>query len=380
MSIKKATSSKGKPPRWAALRSSSEGTASVGTAERARFWSLVIILTIALVVSITLAIIIGPVEIPALRVWQIAFGQMFPNLDSFEWTNAEYHIVWLIRFPRVLMGVFVGAGLAVVGVTMQALVRNPLADPYLLGVSSGASTGAVIALSSASFLAFAGIHAISLGAFLGALLALTMTFFLAQNRGRISPQRLILSGMAVAYLFSGMTSFITLTSSDRDLARAALSWMLGTLSGTDWPELTLPAVVLLIGTFYLILQARSLNALIIGEETAAALGVDTNKFRLRLFLIVSILTAVMVAVSGAIGFVGLMIPHIVRIFVGSDHRRVLPISMLFGAIFVIWVDVFARIVIDPNELPIGVVTSLIGAPFFLWLMRSKTRAAGRRKS
>ena len=196
------------------------------------------------------------------------------------------------------MGVFVGAGLAVVGVTMQALVRNPLADPYLLGVSSGASAGAVVALSTPVFLAFAGMHAISLGAFIGAIIALLLTFLLAQNRGRISPQRLILSGVAIAYLFSGLTNYITMTSSDRELARAALSWMLGTLSGTDWPELTLPAAVLLIGTIYLILQARSLNALIIGEETATALGVDVNKFRLQLFFMVSLLTAVMVAVSG----------------------------------------------------------------------------------
>ena len=380
MSAKKAPISTAQPSVRAASRPKSKVTTSHGVTERARFWSLVMILSAALVISVTLAIIIGPVEIPALRVWQIAIGQAFPEAVNFEWTNAEYNIVWLIRFPRVLMGVLVGAGLAVVGVTMQALVRNPLADPYLLGVSSGASTGAVLALSSASVLAIFGIHTISMGAFLGAILALTLTFSLAQHRGLISPQRLILSGVAVAYLFSGLTSFITLTSSDRDLARAALSWLLGTLSGTDWPELTLPAAFLLVGTVYLILQARSLNALLIGEETATTLGVDTNKFRLRLFIIVSLLTAVMVAVSGAIGFVGLMIPHIVRLLVGSDHRRVLPISMLLGAIFLIWVDVFARIVIDPKELPIGVLTSIFGAPFFLWLMRSQMRSAGRKGS
>lgn len=377
MSVDDTLSPQGRPSaRAASPPDAPAAIASPGSAERARFWSLVIGLAAVLAITVTLAVVIGPVEIPAIRVWQIAAGQALPGRITPAWSGAEFNIVWLIRFPRVLLGAFIGAGLAVVGVTMQALVRNPLADPYLLGVSSGASTGAVLALGTGVF-AFAGLYAVPFGAFCGAILSLVMTFALAQHRGVITPNRLILSGVAVAYLFSGLTSFITLTSPNYDLSRSVLSWMLGSLSGTNWRDLTLPALTLLAGTVYLVLQARSLNAILIGEETAATLGVDTNKFRLRLFFLVSILTAVIVAVSGAIGFVGLMIPHIVRQVVGSDHRRVLPISMLVGAIFLVWVDVAARIVIDPRELPIGVITSIIGAPFFLWLMRSKMGGEGR---
>ena len=268
-----------------------------------------------------------------------------------------------------------GAGLAVVGVTMQALVRNPLADPYILGISSGASVGAVMVLAFGAF-AFAGIYAISVGAFLGAILTFLIVFLLAQSNGRLNPARLILAGVAVAYFFSGLTSFITLTSDNRELARAVLAWLLGSLAGTDWVELTLPTAVLFFGSVYLVLQARGLNALIVGDETAATLGVDLTRFRRSLFGVVSLVTGVMVAVSGAIGFIGLMIPHIVRLMVGTDHRRVLPVSIFVGSIFLILVDVIARTAFDPVELPVGVITSLLGGPFFLWLLHRQMKERG----
>lgn len=272
----------------------------------------------------------------------------------------------------MLLAVFVGAGLAVVGMTMQAMVRNALADPYLLGLSSGASAGAVAVLAFGA-LAFAGVYAVSVGAFSGALLTFLLVFLLARRRGRLTPFRLVLSGVAVAYFFSGLTSFITLTADNRELARAVLTWLLGSLAGTDWLDLTLPAAVLAIGAFYLVLQARSLNALILGDETAVTLGVDTGQVRRHLFLVVSLVTGVMVAVSGAIGFIGLMVPHLVRLLVGTDHRRALPMTVLVGSIFLIWVDVIARTAFDPVELPVGVITSLLGGPFFLWLMRQQAQ-------
>lgn len=352
---------------------------------RTRFWLLLLGLLVLLIVSVTLGITLGSVDIPAGIVWRIAASEIIKfisehtpfNLSLWiniaeDWTSAQFNVVWLIRFPRVLLGAFVGAGLAVVGVTMQALVRNPLADPYILGISSGASMGAVAVLAYGIF-AFAGIYAISLSAFLGSLMTSFIVFLLARRRGRIAPRRLILSGVAVAYFFSGLTSFITLTSGKYMLARAALSWLLGTLAGTNWTELTLPVIVLVAGTFLLSLQARSLNALIIGDETAATLGVDLNRFRGQLFLSVSLVTGVMVAVSGAIGFVGLMVPHTVRLIVGADHRRVLPVSLFAGSIFLIWVDVIARVAFAPVELPVGVITSLLGGPFFLWLMHHQMK-------
>ncbi|MEM7030859.1 MAG: iron ABC transporter permease [Chloroflexota bacterium] len=365
-----------------------DNTVSQSRTTQLRFWLLLSGLAVLLLVSITLGITLGPVEIPVSAVWRIAASEtlnVLSDITSLElnrwitieesWTKAQFNIIWLIRFPRVLLGVFVGAGLAVVGVTMQALVRNPLADPYILGISSGASVGAVMVLAFGAF-AFAGIYDISVGAFLGATLTFLIVFLLAQSNGRLNPARLILAGVAVAYFFSGLTSFITLTSDKRELARAVLAWMLGSLAGTDWPELTLPAVALLFGSVYLALQARGLNALIVGDETAATLGVDLTRFRRLLFLVVSLVTGVMVAVSGAIGFIGLMIPHVVRLMIGTDHRRVLPVSIFVGSIFLIWVDVIARTAFDPVELPVGVITSLLGGPFFLWLLHRQLKDQG----
>ena len=363
-------------------------TASQSRITQLRFWLLLGGLTALLLVSITLGVTLGPVDIPVGAVWRIAASEtinVLSDITSLElnswvnieanWTKAQFNIIWLIRFPRVLMGVFVGAGLAVVGVTMQALVRNPLADPYILGISSGASVGAVMVLAFGAF-AFAGIYAISVGAFLGAILTFLIVFLLAQSNGRLNPARLILAGVAVAYFFSGLTSFITLTSDNRELARAVLAWLLGSLAGTDWVELTLPTAVLFFGSVYLVLQARGLNALIVGDETAATLGVDLTRFRRSLFWVVSLVTGVMVAVSGAIGFIGLMIPHIVRLMVGTDHRRVLPVSIFVGSIFLILVDVIARTAFDPVELPVGVITSLLGGPFFLWLLHRQMKERG----
>ncbi|NJO06621.1 MAG: iron ABC transporter permease, partial [Chloroflexaceae bacterium] len=248
--------------------------------DQRRFWLLLTGLSVLLFISVTLGVTLGPVAIPAHIVWRIAAaetlrwiaeGTSLPVTHWItiepDWTTAQLNIVWLIRFPRVLLSLFVGAGLAVVGVTMQALVRNPLADPYILGISSGASVGAVSVLAFGAF-AFAGIYALSIGAFLGALLTFFIVFLLAQQNGRILPTRLVLSGVAVAYFFSGLTSFITLTSDQRELARTVLAWLLGSLAGTDWAELPLPVVVLVAGCCILAFQARSLNALIVGDETA----------------------------------------------------------------------------------------------------------------
>lgn len=342
--------------------------------QKTRYQLLIISLIIILIISITLAVMIGPVPIPPLRVWQIALAQLFPNLTG-DWTPAQVQIVWLIRFPRVLLAFFVGAGLSVVGVTMQALVRNSLADPYILGVSSGASVGAVLVILFGVF-ASLGIYAVSVGAFLGAMLSFVVVFLLAQRQGRISSTRLILAGVAVSYLFSAVTSFLTLKAGSGDAARRVLFWLLGGLSGTKWTDLILPMGSLGIGMVYLLLQRRSLNALLIGEETAMTLGTDSDRFRKQLFLVTSLLTGVMVAVSGAIGFVGLMIPHSVRLLVGSDHRRVLPVSLLLGGIFLIWADVLARMIIAPEELPIGIITALFGTPFFIWLMQLSPKTLG----
>ncbi|MEH1947176.1 MAG: iron ABC transporter permease [Nostoc sp.] len=339
-----------------------------------RYKLLMVTMVVILLLSITLAVMIGPVPISPLRVWQIALSQVFPNVTG-DWTQAQVQIVWLIRFPRVLLAFFVGAGLSVVGVTMQALVRNPLADPFIFGISSGASVGAVLAILF-GFFSFFGVYALSLGAFLGALLAFVIVFFLARRQGRLFPTRLILIGVAVSYMFEAITSFLALKAGSGEATQGVLFWLLGGLSGTKWPDLILPVLALLVGCSYLLLQTRSLNALLIGEETARTLGIDTDSFRKQLFFVTSLLTGVIVAVSGVIGFVGLMIPHSVRFLVGSDHNRVLPVSLLLGGIFLIWADVLARIIIAPEEVPIGIITALFGTPFFIWLMQGFPNALG----
>ncbi len=336
---------------------------------RALFSLLLVFLAVVLFVSVTLAITIGPVPIPFFTVWKIALDKVI-HLKLGEWSVPQEQIVWLVRFPRVLLAIFVGGGLAIVGAAMQATVRNSLADPYVLGISSGASVGASIVILFGNWLPFR-LYAISIAAFLGSSVAFVLVFLLARGRaGQLSPHRLILSGIAVSYLLSAVTSMLTYLAPDEGLRRV-MFWMMGSLSGAQWTDLTLPALALSCGVVYLVLQGRALNALVMGEETAITLGVDTNRLRKQLFVVVSFLTGIVVAVSGSIGFVGLMMPHIVRLIVGSDHRRLLPVCVFAGAIFLIWMDVAARMVLAPQELPIGVLTSIIGAPFFIWLMNHK---------
>ena len=329
-------------------------------------------LLIVLVLSVTFAVTVGPIYISAATVWKI-IGSHVLGIAQGDWSAGQDNIVWLIRLPRVLLAGIVGAGLAVVGVTMQATVRNPLADPYILGTSSGASLGAVaVIVLGYNFIAP---YSLSVTAFIGALASFVIVFLMAQTGGRVSATRLILAGVATAYILTAVTSFILFIGEDRAI-RVVLFWMLGTLAGAKWEFLTIPAGALAAGIIVLIFQSRSMNAMLAGEETATALGVDTQAFRRQLLVITALLTGVMVAVSGAVGFVGLMMPHITRLIVGSDHRKVLPAAALFGAIFLIWVDVAARMIVRPQELPLSVVTALLGAPFFLWLLRWRRNAFG----
>ena len=287
----------------------------------------------------------------------------------------ERDLPLLLRKLGSLLAGVVGAGLAVVGVAMQATVRNPLADPYLLGTSSGASVGAVLVIMLG--INFLEPYSLSILAFVGAVGSFVIVFAVSQTGGRVSPTRLILAGVATAYVLTAITSLILFLGDERAV-RTVLFWMLGTLSGAEWSFLGLPAAALLLGISILVLKYRSMNALLAGEETAITLGVDTQGLRRQLLVLTALITGVMVAVSGAIGFVGLMMSHIVRLVVGADHRIVLPTSALAGGIFLISVDVVARTVVQPQEIPVRVITALVGAPFFLWLLRWRRQAYGGR--
>ncbi|WP_081088789.1 FecCD family ABC transporter permease [Peribacillus simplex] len=338
-----------------------------------RFRFLLFFLLCILLLSITFAVTLGPVKMSAMTVWKIALGHLPFIGDSLEGNGsiAQERIIWDIRLPRVLLG----AGLSVVGVVIQALVRNSLADPYILGISSGSSVAATLVILFGALPIF-GQYALSFGAFLGAMAAMLSVYLLAQVGGRIQTTRLLLAGVAISMIMSAVTNFIvTLAPKDSGI-REAMFWMMGSLAGAKWEYIPIPAVVVLGVSLFLIVQSRSLNILLMGEEVAATLGVNMEAFRKVLIIMTSLVTGTVVAVSGSIGFIGLVVPHLARLLVGTDHKRVLSCSILIGMILVIWSDVCARLVLAPQELPIGVVTALCGGPFFIWLLRRSSYSFG----
>ena len=274
--------------------------------------------------------------------------------------------------PRVLLGAFAGMALAMVGVIMQATIQNPLGDPYILGLSSGASLGATFSI----LIGFSGVlssFGAPLGAFLGALIASIFVYFLAKIGGRITPFKMILAGMVISSICSSLTSLIIFLSKDNEGIRTVNFWMMGSLAGAQWSNIVLPIAISVIPLIYFFTQYRNLNLMVLGDETSITLGLNIEKHRKIYMILSSLITGVIVSVCGTIGFVGIMIPHIVRLIFGTDHKTLLPFSALVGAIFLIWADVIARCAINNMELPIGIITSVIGAPFLLWLMVKGTR-------
>lgn len=334
--------------------------------------ALLVGLGAAVLASIVLATSLGPVMVPLGDTVQVVLYHISSDWFAKPADPVYAQIVWQFRLPRALLGAVVGAGLAVVGVVLQAVVRNPLADPYLLGVSSGASFGAVLVLVVGSSAA-AGLG-LSSAAFAGALIATLLVYLLAQRAGRVTPFRLILAGVSLAYLFQALYGLLLLHASPYDV-QGVLIWLFGSLGATEWSDVGIPAVGVVAGTVYLLTQARPLNSLLAGEETAVALGLDVGRFRVRMLVVTSLMVGVMVAVSGAIAFVGLIIPHLCRLVVGADHRRLLPVAALTGAAFLVLMDLAARTVLQPTELPLSIVTAVFGVPFFIWLLRQ--REAGR---
>jgi len=278
-------------------------------------------------------------------------------------------VVWDLRLPRVLLALLVGGGLSVVGVAMQALVRNPLAEPYILGISSGASAGASLFYLGLLPPVLGQALSMPLAAFLGGLLAIGIVYLVAYTGTRLSVARLLLAGVAMSALMASITSFITFSSPDPGKLRAVLFWLLGSLSGTQWGELIPPLATTAAGTVFLLVLARPLDAMLIGEESAYHLGIPVERLKRALILLAALMTGALVAVAGAIGFVGLIVPHAVRLLVGVGHRRVVPVSFVGGALFLVWADLAARTILPEQELPVGILTALCGVPFFLVLLR-----------
>jgi iron complex transport system permease protein len=329
----------------------------------------------ALALAATLGMSIGAVSVPFDEVWRIVWSHLGQTGAAAASVGAE-SIIWEIRFPRVLLGGLVGAGLSVLGVAVQAMVRNPLADPYTLGVESGASAGAVGVIYYAGVLAVttSGVAPV-IGAFLGALGTIALVFALSRSNGRVSAIRLLLVGVSLSYALSGFTSFVLYSTRDFGAQAAIMFWMLGGLGVADWARLPVITMTLVVGLGYLWYQARALNALALGDDSATALGLDPNLLRTRLFLVCSLVVAAIVSTVGPIGFVGLVVPHIARLLIGADHRRVIPASLVLGATYLIGVDIVARSIFAPSEIPVGVVTAMLGTPFFLWLIRRRGSSA-----
>lgn len=361
-------------------------------------WTMTMsILIIALVVITIFATSTGPSNISADKVVYITlsksedfvlgilngtFHLSIQKSIQKTWSSGEENIVFFVRLPRVLLGLMVGASLAVAGVTTQGIFKNPMADPYILGVSSGAAFGAALVIVAGftalnytigpQFLSIdVGSLAITIGAFIGAVLSSLLVFNIARKGVKVPVETLLLSGIAVSAFFSAVTSFLMYISG-RSLNQIVY-WVMGALWSSSWSDLVIVTPFTILGAMIIYAYARDLNVLLLGDETAVHLGTDVTRLKTVMLVLSSLIAASAVAVSGIIGFVGLIIPHMMRLIVGPDHRILLPSSMLVGAIFLTLADTFSRIIIQPTEIPVGIITALIGAPFFIYLLIKKKK-------
>ena len=324
---------------------------------------------VLLLVSVAVATTIGPSDLGP----QDAYAAVLERLGGprSQLTMLQQSIIWDLRLPRALLAAACGAGLALCGVILQSLLRNPLADPFILGVASGASTGAV---SIVVLGIGAGAIGLAAGAFMGAVVAFGLVLTLAVAAGT-GMDRMILAGIAATQLFSALTSFIVFTSADAEQTRGVLFWLLGSLSSASWSDVALCGAVVAFGVVVCWAFASTLDAFLFGEDAAASLGVSVARARMVLLVVTALVTAVIVSTSGAIGFVGLVLPHAARALVGTRHRVLVPTATILGAIFLVWVDTAARLVIAPQELPVGVATAIVGVPAFVIILLRRRRGA-----
>ena len=334
---------------------------------RAAALTVAALATIALAVAISVGV--GDLPIPISTTVAAVTNRL-------GWTDVALNrihatVIWDYRLSRALVAAFCGAGLALCGAVMQALLRNPLAEPYVLGISAGASTGAVAIVILGLG---AGAVSLSAGAFVGAFAAFLFVALLS-NGTRAGADRTILAGVAASQLFNAATSYVVTTTGNAQQARDVMFWLLGSFGGVRWPEFTLVALIVGGGLIACLLYARCLDAFAFGDEVAAALGVNVARARIALFALTALMTATIVSMVGSIGFVGLVVPHAARVLVGPLHVRLLPACAALGAIFMVLADIAARVLIPQQVLPIGVVTALVGVPFFSVILYRLQRAS-----
>ncbi len=354
-------------------------TASSGGRLRSRgaFATAVILLLIALPVSVLLAVTLGTNRLPVGQVYTVLRYELANRLlgrpipDGWGAGSAVHDVVWLIRLPRLILAMAVGACLSLCGVIMQAVVKNPLADPYVLGISSGASLGATLAVLLGVGISLGGNY-IGFMAFLGALAVSFAVTLLANVGGRASSVKLLLAGSALSAVCSAFSNFLIYVSDADRAASQVIRWTMGSLAAASWPNNGVMVLVALFGLGFFMTQSRTLNLMLLGDDSAVTLGTDLHRWRILYLVVSSLMVGFSVYSAGTIGFVGLVVPHVLRLLFGTDHRRLIPLSALAGALFLLWADVLCRLVLPGNELPIGVLTAMLGAPVFIALMvRSK---------
>jgi len=339
------------------------------------YLSVVVILSIAVLLTAIFSITLGTVEIPMKKIVQVIVAKFLPASYPDYTSGALHDVVWLIRMPRVVLALGVGMCLATVGVVMQAIVKNPLADPYILGISSGASLGATLAilLGVGSFL---GGNFVGLMAFIGAFLVSVGVMTISNIGGKSNSIRLLLAGMALSAMCSSMSSLIIYLANDKEGIKSITYWLMGSLAGATWERLLWMMPVILLGVLFFTSQFRTLNLMLLGDDVAITLGKDLQRPRTLYLLLTSLMMGLVVYSAGMIGFVGLIIPHICRMLLGTDHKRLIPASALLGGLFLLWADIFSRTILPHAELPIGILISAIGAPCFVWLLIKKSYGFG----
>lgn len=329
-------------------------------------------LVVLLIIACLLGIGIGAVEIHPHQTVSIIANHLGWDLNV-AYTQQQDAVVWAIRLPRVMLAILVGSALAVSGAALQGMFRNPLADPGLIGVSSGAALAAVTSVVLG--VSFLGVATMPAFAFVGGLITALIVYAIARHNGRTEIITLVLAGIALNTMAGAGTGLLTYVASDQQL-RAVVFWSLGSLGSATWRSVLAATPFILIGLLLVPRWGQALNLLVLGEHEARHLGVDTERVRLELIVCAALMTGAAVAVAGVVGFVGLIVPHLVRLVAGPDHRTLLPASALFGAVLLVLTDLLARTVVQPAELPLGVLTALTGGPFLLLLMLRTRRSQG----
>ena len=337
---------------------------------------VVLTLLVILVGSIMISVTLGSAKISVSEVYKVLGYKLLGIKAYSEYSSGPMHdVVWVIRFPRVVLAIAIGMSLSISGVVMQAIVKNPLADPYILGISSGASLGATFAIML-GFGAVLGGKFVGVMAFIGALLVSFGVLLLANIKGSATSSKLILAGMALSAVCSSFSNFIIYIANDKTGMQSVTYWLLGSLAGAKWETDIIILPIVIIACLFFWSRYRVLNLMLLGDDVSITLGTDLHKPRHIYLIITSIMIGLSVYCAGVIGFVGLIIPHAVRMIFGTDHKKLIPISALVGSIFMIFADALSRIIIPNSEIPIGILISMVGAPVFIYLMVKKSYGFG----